>query len=56
MKAAADADAVLLVLGDQTTVSTDPDFAGQYYREVATVGEHFDVVIETCIIRIPLTW
>merc|ERR1719174_918898 len=38
---AAKADVTLLVIGDQSTTSTDPGFK-PYVREVATVGEHFD--------------
>ena len=38
---AAKADITLLVIGDQTTTSTDPGFK-PYVREVGTVGEHFD--------------
>lgn len=34
VKAAASADVTIIVIGDQTTASTDADFKGQYYREV----------------------
>jgi hypothetical protein len=47
-KLAAEADVTLLVIGDMSTLSTDPGFV-PHVREVATVGEHFVSALSLCL-------